>query len=102
MLRPPPVTICVLTYGNYPHLVRRTLDSIQKYSPRSLYQLVVGANQPSAATIEYLSHLHDQGRIDRLVVSSANLNKNPMMRRMFARIESEFICWFDDDSYLLE
>ncbi len=96
----PPVTICVLAYGDYPHLVRRCLKSIQTCCDRRLYHLVVGANVVSPATADYLKKLRAAGRIDRLISSSINLNKCPMMRRMFAQIDTEFIWWFDDDSYL--
>jgi GT2 family glycosyltransferase len=46
--------------------------------------------------------LQKKGEIDQLIVSTVNLNKCPMMRRMFERIETEFIWWFDDDSYIVE
>jgi len=35
-------------------------------------------------------------------MSSTNLSKCPMMRRMFAEIDTEYIWWFDDDSYVTE
>jgi hypothetical protein len=97
---PRPVTICVLTYGNYPDLVKRTIESIRFHCARSLYRLVVGANAAGAGTREYLERLRAEGAIDRLILSEANLNKCPMMRRMFEGIEGEFVWWFDDDSHL--
>jgi hypothetical protein len=36
--------------------------------------------------------------IDQLIQSPVNLNQCPMMRRMFAKVETEYIWWFDDDS----
>jgi glycosyltransferase involved in cell wall biosynthesis len=97
----PNVTICVLTYGDYFSLARRVIESIRKHCPRAEYDLVVGANEVSYRTLDYLQSLQKSGAIDRLLVSPANLNKNPMMRRMFEEIEADYIWWFDDDSYIL-
>ena len=44
MSDPRPVTICVLTYGDYPQLAKRTIESIRFHCARSSYRLVVGAN----------------------------------------------------------
>jgi hypothetical protein len=97
-----PVTICVLTYGNYLSLARRAIESIRRHCRRSQYRLVVGANAVGQPTFAYLTSLQQSGDIDRLHVSPVNINKNPMMRRMFEHIDTEFIWWFDDDSYLRE
>ncbi len=95
-----PVTICVLTYGDHPGLAQRTLGSIRKYCDRSDYRLVVGANAVGRETREYLRNLQEDGLIDRLLMSPANLNKCPMMRRMFRELDTEFLWWFDDDSWI--
>jgi hypothetical protein len=96
------VTICILTYGNYPALMRRVVESVRRYCPRAEYQLVVGANAVSDETASYLKSVKTASGIDRLVFSEANINKCPMMRRMFELVETELIWWFDDDSYLTE
>jgi GT2 family glycosyltransferase len=98
----PPVTICVLTYADYPHLARRCLESILHFCDHSLYRLVVGANAVGAETQSLLTSLHKSGAIDRLIVSPRNLFKNPMMRLMFEGVATEFIWWFDDDSYITD
>jgi len=100
MIPMPKVTICILTYGDYAHLVRRAIESIRSYCPRTDYRLVVGANAVGRQTLDYLQDLEQKGEIDRLIVSAENINKCPMMRRMFEGIETEFIWWFDDDSYV--
>jgi ADP-heptose:LPS heptosyltransferase/GT2 family glycosyltransferase len=100
--RLPPVTICVLTYGDFPQLARRCLESIRHCCDRRQYHLVVGGNAVSDGTRKYLIRLQESGAIDRLLLSPLNLYKNPMMRRMFADIETEFIWWFDDDSHIVE
>src|SRR5438132_14199982 len=96
------VSICVLTYGEYPRLAQRVIESIRCCCPRSEYQLVLGANAVCKETLGYLQRQEKSGEIDRLLVSPSNLYKCPMMRRMFANIRTEFIWWFDDDSYILE
>lgn len=92
------VTIAVLTYGDYPALARRAIESIRRHCDRDAYRLVVGANAPGAETREYLERLEGDGGIDRLHLSEANLNKCPMMRRMLRGTDTEFVWWFDDDS----
>ncbi len=99
-MTPRPVTIAVLTYGDYPGLARRCIESIRRRCDRALYRLVVGANAVCVETRTYLEQLRSKGAIDRLLVSETNLNKCPMMRRMFAGIDSEFVWWFDDDSFV--
>jgi hypothetical protein len=96
------VTICVLTYGDYPGLAIRVIDSIRRYCPRSRFQLIVGGNALGARTLEYLDSPLVRGDIDELILSPVNLNQCPMMRRMFPKVASEFIWWFDDDSYITE
>jgi hypothetical protein len=98
----PEVTICVLTYGNYAALAKRVLDSIRQFCPRSEYTLVVGANSVCRETRRYLDAQAAAGDIDHLLVSPVNLNQCPMMRRMFAHVQTPFIWWFDDDSYVTE
>jgi hypothetical protein len=98
---PPPVTIAVLTYGDHPELARRCLESIRRHCDRDLYRLVVGANAVCAETRSYLTRLRSEGAIDRLLLSETNLNKCPMMRRMVEDLDSEFLWWFDDDSFVV-
>ena len=94
------VTICVLTYGDYPGLASRAIDSIRHNCPRPRYQLIVGGNALGTQTLHYLEGLQARGDIDELILSPTNMNQCPMMRRMFPKAESEFIWWFDDDSYI--
>lgn len=94
------VTIAVLTFGPYPALARRCIDSIRRHCDPSLYRLVVGANAVCAETREYLEGLRSDGALDRLILSDDNLNKCPMMRRMVDGLNSEFLWWLDDDSYV--
>ena len=98
----PQVTICVLTYGEHPKLAHRVTESIRIHCPRPEYRLIVGANAVGHETLKFLTERHQDGGLDQLIVSPTNLGKSGMMRRMFAGIETEFIWWFDDDSYITE
>jgi GT2 family glycosyltransferase len=64
--------------------------------------LVVGANAVGNSTLSFLKSRERAGDIDDLIVHTKNLNKCPMMRRMFERVGTELIWWFDDDSYILD
>jgi len=96
----PPVAICVLTFGDHPALAKRVLESISRHVSRSHYRLVVGANAVGEETSRFLQTLRGRQQIDDLILSEVNLNKCPMMRKMFQHIRSEFVWWFDDDSYV--
>lgn len=96
----PDVTICVLTYGDYPHLAHRVIESIQRHCARASYELIVGANAVGDKTLACLRTQHAAGEVDHLIHSPLNLNKCPMMRRMFEKVDTGFIWWLDDDSYL--
>jgi hypothetical protein len=96
----PRVTICVLTYGDYPQLAHRVIESIRGHCPRRDYRLIVGANAVGDGTLKLLTWWHEDRAIDRLIVSPVNLNKCPMMRRMFSHVDTQLIWWFDDDSYI--
>jgi len=98
----PAITICLLTFGDYAGLARRALDSIRQHCSRADYKLVVGANSVCEETLRLLEARHEAAEIDRLIVSAENLSKCPMMRRMFAEIDTPYIWWFDDDSYITE
>ena len=98
----PPLTVCVLTYGEHFDLAQRCIESIRANTTRALYRLLVGANAVGSRTDDYLRGLLRAGHIDRLHRSRRNLNKCPMMRRMFHSVKTPYICWFDDDSYVTE
>lgn len=94
------VTICILTYGDHAPLARRVIESIRMFCPRPAYELVVGGNAVGRDTLDYMRDMESSGAVDRFVHSDVNLNKCPMMRRMFETVQTEFIWWFDDDSYV--
>ncbi|MSU62694.1 MAG: glycosyltransferase family 2 protein [Pedosphaera sp.] len=98
----PRLTLCVLTFSEHFRLAKRTLESIWSNCDRADFRLIVGANAAGADTLSFLSERHRSRDIDELIVSPTNLSKCPMMRRMFANITTEYIWWFDDDSFITD
>lgn len=103
----PKFTVCALLYGDFPHLAERCLKPLLPLVDHGLIDLRVGCNQISPQTERYLT-LALVGRVDRIEVvrSEENILKYPMMRLLFGiegrlpRIETPWVMWFDDDSYI--
>jgi hypothetical protein len=69
----PPVTICVLTYGDYPDLAEQPVESIRNHCERSRYRLLGGANGAGAKTLEYLRPLESEQVIGTSIVNAENI-----------------------------
>lgn len=93
-------TCFVLCYGDHTDLAKRCLESIINTAPPGRLDLRVGANACSDRTLAYLRGLP----LTRLYVSTENVKKYPLMRRMFydpaTPIQDNYLLWFDDDSYV--
>ncbi|MDB6151581.1 MAG: hypothetical protein JWL90_34 [Chthoniobacteraceae bacterium] len=99
----PPVTICVLCYGDYPQLARRILESLLRHTPATAMRLRIGLNAVSRETIEVVDSMAPRLPVEFIVHSETNLYKLPMMRRLFhdRPIGTPWTIWFDDDSYVV-
>ncbi len=93
-------TCFVLCYGDHYDLAKRCLDSILKTAPAGRLDLRVAANACSERTLAYLRDLP----LTRLYVNAENRKKYPVMREMFrdpvCPITTNYLMWFDDDSYV--
>jgi GT2 family glycosyltransferase len=98
----PPVTVCVLCYGNYPTLAQRCLGSLACHTPLAGVRLRLGLNSVCAETEKVLEQLLPHFDVELLVHSETNLYKNGMMRRLFydKPIQTPWTIWFDDDSFV--
>lgn len=105
----PKFTVCVLLYGDYPHLAERCLGPLRKLLEAGLIELRVGCNQVSEATWKVLHGVAKAAHSDVFHIVGADTNwlKYPMMRHLFGlegmlpKIEStRHVMWFDDDSYI--
>jgi len=86
-------------YGPYPGLARQAIEPIITKCDKQQYQLFVACNACCDETLEYVNSI-DQ--IDRKFRSDLNINKCPMQRQMFDQVDTEFIWWFDDDSFIVD
>ena len=102
----PDFTICVLLYGDHYQLAQRCLSSIIERLPRNRYELRIGLNAVCRDTMTFVQAAAQRGlfQITDVYESTENILKYPMMRRMLYdpdnRIDSKYLIWFDDDSYL--
>ncbi len=100
-------TVCVLLYGDHVQLAARCLNSICRGMPAILPgDLRIAMNAPSSMTERYVDTLVEHGWVlpRNVYKSPENLHKYPMMRWMFYDqqnpIETPYVMWFDDDSYI--
>lgn len=101
------LTIAVLFYGDYPDLARRVLPSLCTIALYCPVELRIGCNACSAETLSivesYRKYFAAKDLSERILleVSSENIYKYPMMRRLIdlKPLPSLFM-WFDDDSYI--
>lgn len=106
----PKTTACVLLYGDYPHLAERCLVPLLRLAAAGLIELRVGCNEISSRTEDFLARwLVERIENVRVFRSQENILKYPMMRLLFghghplagpAPIRTDFLMWFDDDSYV--
>ena len=104
-------SVCTVTYGDYPELIRRTLESIKVNIPPESYvkDIRIGLNEVSDASFQYVmdwaSYIgHYYPVFIYHPVGNVNVGKYPLMRRMFQEeptvfSAAEFVMWLDDDSY---
>lgn len=100
-------TIMVLLYGDHVDLAARCLNSICRAAHKILPgALRIGMNAPSTSTSMFVESLVKHGWVlpHNVYKSSENLHKYPMMRWMLYDdhnpIETPYVMWFDDDSFI--
>jgi hypothetical protein len=91
------VLICL--YGDYPDLSLRAVHSVVD-NANGRIRLYVGMNACGARTIAQVRVLADAGRLDGVIESRRNINKDPMMRLLIEMVDTPFILWMDDDSHM--
>jgi len=93
--------ILICAYGDYPELIQRCISSILEHGSLNS-KIHVGLNDGSTRTKQYLRNLLDENKICTLVESNINLHKDHMMRILTDLVDSPYLIWFDDDSYVNE
>lgn len=97
------LTIIIGCYGNFPQYSLRAMNSIA--SGRNLQQhcdVAIGLNACCAETIQFARQLQERGLAGTVVQSTANLNKDPMMRLLIATARTPYVMWLDDDSHFTD
>jgi hypothetical protein len=93
--------ILICAYGDHPVLIKRLMESLFKYSTLN-HKIHVGLNVGSNESKTYLRGLLDSNKITTLIESNININKDPMMRILTDLVDSPYLIWFDDDTYVNE
>ena len=97
------LSVLVGAYGDHPELSLRCVDSLTKFAEnREKLQIHVGCSECSDRVVQELSDRYANGQIDSLFLCRKNINKDPMMRILLQRVETEYLLWLDDDSHFIE
>ncbi len=96
-----PITICVAFFGQHPDLCRRFLTHLYRFTPAASFSLRVGLNAVCPETLDLVQSAARQFGNIWIHSEPHNIYKSPLMAKLFSErpIESEWIVWFDDDSY---
>lgn len=111
-----PVDICVLCFSSdhteeYDHfdIISRCLKSIVSKTHPHLYTLHIGCNNLSPRAMALVDQLvATYGATKYIGVPTRDIHgkmvypKYPLMRKMYNSTNSEWVVWFDDDSYVVE
>jgi hypothetical protein len=98
-----------MTYGDYPELIGKTLDSIHDQFNARVKDIRIGLNAVSEASHDVVMQWCSTFKLCPVYVyqevDNENVGKYPLMRRMFYERPSpledfDAVMWFDDDSYL--
>ena len=96
------ISVLIGCYGPWPQLSIRAVDSVLSHCHcREALDVYVGCNESSPEILNALRKHLDEGRIEALIESRRNINKDPMMRVLLELCETEYALWMDDDSHVL-
>jgi GT2 family glycosyltransferase len=97
----PPVTVCVLFYGDHVGLCDRFFTRLFRHTQPEFFELRIGLNAVCQRTADFVAEFSAKHPNTQIYRSERNIYKDPMMRRMFYpdRIGTRWTIWFDDDSY---
>lgn len=98
-----PITVCSITYGDYPELPLRSLRGLYDTLDESKFKLRFGMNAPSErCEKQLLDFLETKSNVEIVYIAKPQLFKSPMMRKLFRDkehpITTDWIMFFDDDA----
>jgi hypothetical protein len=91
--------VLICCYGNYYDISKKCIDSILQHKTLPL-KIHVGLSECCNETKKYYRHLLDTAQISSLIDCNVNINKDPMFRMLLDLVDTEYMIWFDDDSYI--
>jgi glycosyltransferase involved in cell wall biosynthesis len=105
---PSRITLAMLTYlpnqaGYFAErlaVTRLSLESLIANTPEP-HDLIVFDNGSCSELVEYLCRLRDQGHINYLILSSANIGKISALQLIFRAAPGEIVAYSDDDVFFL-
>lgn len=92
-------SVLIGCYGSYPQYSLRAVHSV--INADKSYPIHVATSDCCKETIEGLQDLFSTRKIDSLLMFNQNINKDPMMRQLIERTDTEFVLWMDDDSHFV-
>ena len=96
------LSVIVGCYGGWPQYSIRAVESLLSHCvAREKFDVHVGCNESSPEILAVFRKYLDGGRIEGLVESRRNINKDPMMRVLLEMCDTEYVLWLDDDSHVL-
>jgi len=93
-------SVLLCCYGDFPEYSLRAINSIVKNN--RIFDLHVGCNVCGQKTISIFRKMQNEHKIDTLIESNQNLNRDQMMRLLIERTQTEYVLWMDDDSHVLQ
>jgi glycosyltransferase involved in cell wall biosynthesis len=104
---PARVTICILVcipnqlgyYSQRLEILKVCLASIFNHTPAEAYDLMVFDNASCREVVEYLQKLHEEGVIQYLHLSRANIGVINADRMMWPSAPGQIVAYSDDDVY---
>lgn len=95
------LSVLICGYGDFYHFTTRCIESvINEPYIKDAVDVHVGLNACCEKTIEFTRRQMDMRRIDSIIESTFNINKDPMMRLLIGRATTPYIMWLDDDSHM--
>ena len=95
-------TVCCLLYGDYPELAYRCLRPISELYNKGV-QVRISCNEISDATRAHIDKLLPKSKNLIVTENKPQIYKYPAMRELFwdfGPIVTDYVMWFDDDSYI--
>jgi Flp pilus assembly protein TadD len=97
------ITVLIGCYGDFPNYSIRAMESVASGQNLEKYcNVLIGLNDCCRQTADCARQLADKGRVNGLVESKENLNKDPMLRLLLELTRTPYVLWIDDDTHFID